>query len=816
MNSPNNKIFSAHRLTLMLWIACAVFSFEISSRSIAAQNVTYYVDSVGGNDNNSGTSQSAAWASLTKVNGHGFQPGDNVLFLAGDTWNGQLAPTGSGTAGAPITLGSYGSGNKPLIQGQGAVPSAVQFTNQHDITLTGFEITNTNGQPFTSSTPFYNGVTIVATDVGPMGNITIENNFITNLEGPTSGEGSAHGGIVAYVTGTTVPTYYTNMVLQDNEISNLPTMYGIVTFSSWMQRDGYTGFPFWNLTSSNTGPWVPSTGTIIRGNYVHDIGQGGISPNMISGAVIEHNVVRNVGFDHNNTDIWWSMAENTVAQFNDVSYENMVLGEEYGDAALDADASTYGSLMQYNFGHNNAFGTIETCYAIGHLTARYNISQNDTGWPVNLSCASSATIDLYNNSVYAGLYQFVPYTQSESVVLETLQGMTDISSGSMSFTNDVFINPNSVGYQQVSGSPYDNNLYDDGNGSLPDTLAPTDPNGYYGNAYLQSAGNASSQDNLSDYTPDSNSPAYSSGVAISGLVGPTNGGRDIFGTQIPSSSLSIGAIQTGPGATAPTVTSSLSTGLGSLSDIVDNISTTAWAPTSGTSGTITIQYPTTQTFSALEIGVWYGLGQGITNLNIETWDASTSSWVTQVSGAPLSWASNSSLVEYRTIELPAAVTTTQVMIVVNSANNEWGHFAINDLHLWNWLPPLTSTTLGGSGISEATDSQLNTAWLSQNSPSFPGNIEMDFRSPRTISSVTLYTWYGLGQGITNLDVQTLSGGVWTTQVSNYGLTWSSNNNTIESRTISLPGSETVSGVRLVVHSANLEWGHLALNELTAQ
>lgn len=44
-----------------------------------AFGTTYYVDSSGGNDGNTGTSQVAAWQNLAKVNSITFSPGDTVV-----------------------------------------------------------------------------------------------------------------------------------------------------------------------------------------------------------------------------------------------------------------------------------------------------------------------------------------------------------------------------------------------------------------------------------------------------------------------------------------------------------------------------------------------------------------------------------------------------------------------------------------------------------------------------------------------------------------------------------------------------------------
>jgi len=78
---------------------------------------TYYVDATNGNDNNSGTSSSAAWKTIAKVNKASFVPGDYILFKRGQVWREMLLVPSSGSSGNPITFGAYGSGDNPLILG---------------------------------------------------------------------------------------------------------------------------------------------------------------------------------------------------------------------------------------------------------------------------------------------------------------------------------------------------------------------------------------------------------------------------------------------------------------------------------------------------------------------------------------------------------------------------------------------------------------------------------------------------------------------------------------------------------------------------
>ncbi|MFC1806514.1 SUMF1/EgtB/PvdO family nonheme iron enzyme, partial [Planctomycetota bacterium] len=83
---------------------------------------TFYVSQSSGND--SWTGQVAApdgtsgpWKTLARASTD-YIPGDRILLKCGDTWNEELHPRGSGTRKSLITIGSYGDGNKPVIDRQ--------------------------------------------------------------------------------------------------------------------------------------------------------------------------------------------------------------------------------------------------------------------------------------------------------------------------------------------------------------------------------------------------------------------------------------------------------------------------------------------------------------------------------------------------------------------------------------------------------------------------------------------------------------------------------------------------------------------------
>lgn len=107
------------RIYSSLFIIGIIYFFIATS--VSAAGTVYYVSSSEGHDtNNNGLSAASPFATIAKVNSLNLQPGDSVLFKCGDSWRAEsLVITESGTAGNPITFGSYPANcpNKPLLSG---------------------------------------------------------------------------------------------------------------------------------------------------------------------------------------------------------------------------------------------------------------------------------------------------------------------------------------------------------------------------------------------------------------------------------------------------------------------------------------------------------------------------------------------------------------------------------------------------------------------------------------------------------------------------------------------------------------------------
>ena len=85
----------------------------------------YSVDCAVGNDMNSGMSEAAAWRTLARANQAPLLP------RRGCTFAGPLHAAWVGTAEAPIAIGAYGEGERPVIWGGDAQGNVVKIAGSH-------------------------------------------------------------------------------------------------------------------------------------------------------------------------------------------------------------------------------------------------------------------------------------------------------------------------------------------------------------------------------------------------------------------------------------------------------------------------------------------------------------------------------------------------------------------------------------------------------------------------------------------------------------------------------------------------------------
>ena len=100
-----------------------VFLFIVLTSASLSAGTVYYIDATGGNYSNGGLSPSSPLKMIDQVNRSSFLPGDSILFKSGQTHYGNMIFSSSGNTGMPITIGAYGGGAKPILNGSIVISS---------------------------------------------------------------------------------------------------------------------------------------------------------------------------------------------------------------------------------------------------------------------------------------------------------------------------------------------------------------------------------------------------------------------------------------------------------------------------------------------------------------------------------------------------------------------------------------------------------------------------------------------------------------------------------------------------------------------
>lgn len=485
----------------------AVFSIVAAGNVSAA---TYYVDSTNGSDSNAGTSSAAAWKSLTKVNSASFSPGDSILFIRGGAWTGQLAPQGSGTSSAIISIDAYGSASSPLplIQGGGAVSSAVQLTNQQYWDIKDLEITNTAGSAGTRV-----GVHIAGNNGTTLNHLHLIDLNVHNVTGDPANKET--GGIFFDLSGGTPMAF--NDVLIDGCFVHDNTRTGIIG-----------PYPSWDRTS-NTENWTPSTNVVIQNCTIANAQANGLIWRVAKAPLIQYNVFAGNGNGGSGNAMFVFDTDDAVIQYNE-GYGTVYNSGDTDAAAFDADYSNNRVVIQYNYAHDNGLGGIvavcDGSQPDGFDTSpviRYNILQNNLQLGFGRISGNVTNAQIYNNTIY------LKSSLSNIVIIEH-KSWNAWPSGT-SYTNNIFANYSS-GASYTFGSSTNNtfgyNVFFNSAGAV--ASEPADAHKISSDPLLVAGGTGGTgTDTVDGYKLKSGSPALGSGKVIA-----NNGGLDYWGNAVSS------------------------------------------------------------------------------------------------------------------------------------------------------------------------------------------------------------------------------------------------------------------------------------------
>jgi hypothetical protein len=312
---------------------------------------TLFVDCAGGDDARDGLSPSTAVRTIAAVNKRIYSAGDSILLRRGRTCAGMLSPSGSGTAIASITLGAYGSGLAPVIDG-GANESAIRLFNQQGWHIENIE--TTGGSRY--------GIH-VGGDKARMSHFRIADVAVHDVHGALTSKES--GLIVFSVSGSGI---FDDVVIDGATAWNTTQWAGIEVVGA-----AYTG--------GAEGPH--GTNVTVRNSVVHDVYGDGIVLFVVEHGLIERSAAWRTGQQPKETvgtpnAIWTWMCNDCVVQY-DESWLSSSPSVDGG--AFDIDWGNRNNTVQFNYGHDSK-GYCAAVFGASGLTTvnsiiRYNVCANN-------------------------------------------------------------------------------------------------------------------------------------------------------------------------------------------------------------------------------------------------------------------------------------------------------------------------------------------------------------------------------------------------------------------------------------------------------
>lgn len=451
-----------------------------------------------------------------------FPAGSKVLFAAGNTFVGEFILRGSGTKATPNLATAYNSNtgkiltewidNKPLIQGEGKVSSALKLDNGSFWEINNIEVTNTNGTKDQQGKLL--GINVAATDIGLVQDITIKNCYVHDVNGDVGGKET--GGIHVCVLGNSVKTKYHKLTINNNRIAHVGGV-GIANHSSWG-----------NINDPNFHPW---TEFAIRNNRVEYTGRNGIIVRYAQNPVVEYNIVAYSSRFSTGHSIFNFNTVDCIVQYNEAYGNSSNNPADIDHGGFDADYNSKGTIIQYNYSHDNNWfcGIMRKPYNTD-ITVRYNISQNELlgvflyGFPTEKGVKD---VKIYNNTFYFGK------GKGTRVFVEA--GKTRIPTET-SFRNNIFYFEEKAGwgFEPDQTCVFESNLYYN--------LAPKGINALTDNPLFENRGSGGTDIDMTD--PD-RLKGYrlkdrSAGLKV-GIIIQNNGGKDFGGNELKKDAINIGA-----------------------------------------------------------------------------------------------------------------------------------------------------------------------------------------------------------------------------------------------------------------------------------
>ena len=380
-----------------LIIAVAIVLVSLSLFSYASETgITYYVDSVNGNDENEGTDMNNPIKTVDGLVGAIFAPGTKILFKNGGEYDCAATLSCSGTKENPIVISSYGEGEKAILKTDARAEILRLFDCSY-ITVSNLHFVAPNGGGIWIDT--YN-----QTSEG----IVIDNVYFTDMQNykvhsrDDFSNGAASARAAVMVKGLPAKSRYAvnDLTITNCEVYNCGN-----------------GFLIWGSWNDAQAPWceedeidpIYNEGLLIKNCYFHEMDAEAVVVGICKGALVTHcraiNCCQGEGVDENGeieyftAAMWFWGSESSTIQYCEIAGQKNV-----GDGmAVDFDSHTNNCTYQYIYSHDNIRFMCNCPNYSGHNgnTVRYCLSVNDNKGRSTTAVGAQGehNFSFYNNTI---------------------------------------------------------------------------------------------------------------------------------------------------------------------------------------------------------------------------------------------------------------------------------------------------------------------------------------------------------------------------------------------------------------------------------
>ncbi|MEM8947163.1 MAG: hypothetical protein AAGD11_18460, partial [Planctomycetota bacterium] len=304
-----------------------------------------------------------------------FDPGDNIYFERGKSFNGMFAPTVVGTARQPINISAFGTGDRPVINNNGVVhphptrsgatvSAGVLLFNSEYVELRDLEVTNTNGS--VQSGDLF-GIYVLGEDTGKYHNhIYIENNYVHSVNPGVAGKRRGGIHLHGYSPTSSQTATYNDVRIVNNVVDDVGGV-GIGTdVDDLVDAHDFVGTHRENAI----------TNLYVAHNWVGNTGRNTVIARDSDYAVYEYNTSANSSRHDTGHSFFNFRTIGLTFQFNE-AYGNTGPGNEPDRGGFDADYNSRDTVIQYNYSHSNNWFAGIMKRPNADVTIRYNLSVND-------------------------------------------------------------------------------------------------------------------------------------------------------------------------------------------------------------------------------------------------------------------------------------------------------------------------------------------------------------------------------------------------------------------------------------------------------